>query len=261
MTEVNDEATNALIASMLAEDNHYTEYDAYHMGPDSEDDDWGGSKKKPKKGMQATAKRIRSQPITLIMYASTVLRIQRRIQGLVVLAGAAGRKSKGTKAAAAPAAAVAEEEFKPDTSGTEEPKDAPHEHELSATGRRKRKDTGTNRTQSRGWSEEEERLFSEALELHGRDWKAAAAHVGTRDARAFTSHAQKFFIKLAIADKPVPAKVAETGQGYTLSGKPLDPTSAAARAYGLKPEILQSTLQSTVDAVSSVPHRPACCRS
>ena len=51
MAEVNDEATNALIASMLAEDNHYTEYDAYNMGPDSEDDDWGGSKKKQKKGL------------------------------------------------------------------------------------------------------------------------------------------------------------------------------------------------------------------
>lgn len=38
----------------------------------------------------------------------------------------------------------------------------------------------------------------------------------------------------------MPAKVAETGSGYTLSGKPLDPTSAAARAYGLKPEILSS---------------------
>lgn len=51
MAEVNDEATNALIASMLAEDNHYTEYDVYNMGPDSEDDDWGGSKKKQKKGV------------------------------------------------------------------------------------------------------------------------------------------------------------------------------------------------------------------
>lgn len=51
MAEVNDEATNALIASMLAEDNHYTEYDAYNIGVDSEDDDWGGSKKKQKKGL------------------------------------------------------------------------------------------------------------------------------------------------------------------------------------------------------------------
>lgn len=32
----------------------------------------------------------------------------------------------------------------------------------------------------------------------------------------------------------MPAKVRESGEGYTLSGKPLDPNSAAARAYGLK---------------------------
>lgn len=51
MAEQNDEATNALIASMLAEDNHYTEYDAYNIAPDSEDDDWGGSKKKQKRGV------------------------------------------------------------------------------------------------------------------------------------------------------------------------------------------------------------------
>ena len=126
--------------------------------------------------------------------------------------------------------------------GSVDANDGSGDHELSATGRRKRKDTGTNRTQSRGWSEEEEKLFLEALDLHGRNWKAAAAHVGSRDARAFTSHAQKFFIKLAIAGKPVPAKVAESGPGYTLSGKPLDPTSSAARAYGLKPEILESKL-------------------
>ena len=50
MGETNDDATNALIASMLAEDSHYTEYDSYNVGVDSEDDDWGGGKRKPKKG-------------------------------------------------------------------------------------------------------------------------------------------------------------------------------------------------------------------
>lgn len=127
--------------------------------------------------------------------------------------------------------------------------DQNEQQELSATGRRKRKDSGTNRATSRGWSEEEEKLFLEALELHGRDWKAAAAHVRTRDARAFTSHAQKHFIKLAIAGKCVPAKVAESGPGYTLSGKPLDPTSAAAKAYGLKPDVLisKNALLNTTD--------------
>lgn len=165
-----------------------------------------------------------------------------------MLAGIQSRKSKGGKTAATAAAAAGSEDFQPDTKASADACDGPHDQEVSATGRRKRKDTGTNRAQSRGWSDEEEKLFLEALDLHGRDWKAAAAHVGTRDARAFTSHAQKFFIKLAIAGKPVPAKVAESGQGYTLSGKPLDPTSSAARAYGLKPEILESTFSLLVSS-------------
>ena len=84
------------------------------------------------------------------------------------------------------------------------------------------------------------RLSWQALDVHGRDWKAAAAYVGSRDARAFTSHAQKHFIKLCLAGKPLPPKVAETGLGYTLSGKPLDPNSAAAKAYGFKPDSLAS---------------------
>ena len=158
------------------------------------------------------------------------------------MVGAQSRRSKGGKMAAVAATAADTDEFTPELKDSTDANDGCGAQELSATGRRKRKDTGTNRTQSRGWSEEEEKLFLEALDLHGRNWKAAAAHVGTRDARAFTSHAQKFFIKLAIAGKPVPAKVAESGHGYTLSGKPLDPTSSAARAYGLKPEVLESEL-------------------
>lgn len=39
--------------------------------------------------------------------------------------------------------------------------------EISATGRRKRKDAGAVREKARSWSEDEERLFLEALELHG----------------------------------------------------------------------------------------------
>ena len=70
--------------------------------------------------------------------------------------------------------------------------------------------------------------------LYGRDWKKCAEHVGTRDARSFTSHAQKHFIKLCLQGKPLPAKVRETGDGYTLSGKPLDPNSSAAKQYGFK---------------------------
>ena len=113
---------------------------------------------------------------------------------------------------------------------------------LSATGRAKRKDTGTVRQKARPWTDEEETKFREALALHGRDWKACAAHVGTRDHRAFTSHAQKYFIRLCLQGKPLPRKVAESGEGYTLSGKPLDPNSAAAKQYGFKPDTLLPAL-------------------
>lgn len=51
--------------------------------------------------------------------------------------------------------------------------------ELTATGRRKRKDVGAKREgAAKGWTEEEERLFLEGLELFGREWHKAAAHVG-----------------------------------------------------------------------------------
>ena len=63
--------------------------------------------------------------------------------------------------------------------------------------------------------------------------------MSTRDARQIASHAQKFFIKLALTGQLLPSKVAESGCGYTLSGKPLDPESAAAKAYGFREGMLQ----------------------
>ncbi len=57
---------------------------------------------------------------------------------------------------------------------------------------------------------------------------------GSRRSRDVASHAQKYFIKLYKANEELPAKVRITGEGYTLSGKPLDPNSAAARAYGIQ---------------------------
>ena len=48
---------------------------------------------------------------------------------------------------------------------------------------------------------------------------------------------------MCIADKPLPQKVIETGQGdgmgYTLSGLLLDPNSSSAKSYGFKPEHLE----------------------
>lgn len=104
----------------------------------------------------------------------------------------------------------------------------------SATGRRKRKDTGATRTASRAWSDDEENRFKEALTLFGRDWKKCAEHIGTRDARAVASHTQKFLIKALLRGEELPDAMARSGKGYTLSGKPLDPNSSAARAYGLR---------------------------
>jgi hypothetical protein len=57
-----------------------------------------------------------------------------------------------------------------------------------------------------------------------------------RESRAIASHAQKHFIKMMLEGRELPPKVCESGRGYTLSGKPLDPNSAAARSYGVKPE-------------------------
>ncbi|KAL6778773.1 MYSM1 [Auxenochlorella protothecoides x Auxenochlorella symbiontica] len=113
---------------------------------------------------------------------------------------------------------------------------APDQHQLTASGRRKRKDTGKQRTTSRSWSSGEESLFLEALDLHGRDWKKCAEHLVTRDPRAVTSHAQKHFIKLLLRGEALPEAVAASGAGYTLSGRPLDPNCASARAYGLRPD-------------------------
>ena len=181
-----DEATNALIAKMLAEDEAYD--DVYGIGYDEESEEEWGRKKKKKRGGGGK--------------------------------GGSGGSAKRRK-----------------------PKEVDPNQEYTETGRKKRKDAGKARTAPRAWNEEEERLFREALRLYGRSWKECAAHVGTRDQRSFTSHAQKYFIKMCLQGKPLPRKVAESGEGYTLSGKPLDPNSAAARAYGFKPDTLDKLME------------------
>lgn len=125
------------------------------------------------------------------------------------------------------------------------------EDEVPARGRRRRKDSGQQRGRGRSWTAEEEALFREALELHGRDWKRCAEHIGTRDSKAVTSHAQKHFVKLCIQGKPVPEKVAETGRGYTLSGKLLDPDSTSAYAYGFRKETIRAMAPDQYSTVSA----------
>jgi protein MYSM1 len=89
-----------------------------------------------------------------------------------------------------------------------------------------------------GWTPAEEEGFLAGLETHGRNWKAIAADLGTRDSRAVASHAQKHFIRLCMSGTSLPVRVLESGAGYTLSGNLLDPNSAAAAAYGFSYDLL-----------------------
>ncbi|KAJ2804367.1 hypothetical protein H4R21_001668, partial [Coemansia helicoidea] len=99
------------------------------------------------------------------------------------------------------------------------------------------------------YTDDEERLFREGLEKYGRSWAQISEYVVTRDAKSIRSHAQKYLIKLFRDNAPLPAKVRESGDGYTLSGRPLDPNSAAARPY------LQHVMQ--LDPPPVKPPRPA----
>ncbi|KAI8910814.1 hypothetical protein EDD86DRAFT_203660 [Gorgonomyces haynaldii] len=87
------------------------------------------------------------------------------------------------------------------------------------------------------FSDLELELFKSGLDLYGRDWGMLVQHIKTRDANAIRSHCQKYFIKLFRDRVPLPPKVVESGPGYTLSGKDLDPESAAAKPYlrGMQP--------------------------
>jgi protein MYSM1 len=101
--------------------------------------------------------------------------------------------------------------------------------------RRVRRDKDVRReAPARAWTDDEEQLFAQGLAAHGRDWPRVAQVVGSRDGRAVASHAQKHFVRLCVRGVALPAKVAESGAGYTLSGKLLDPRSSSARAYGFR---------------------------
>jgi len=102
------------------------------------------------------------------------------------------------------------------------------------------------RKRPRPWSQEEEKLFLEGLEIFGRDWHQIAYHVQSRDTASIRSHAQKHFIRCWEIGEKLPDKILESGIGYTLSGKPLNPLSGAVLMYtGQRPR--NKRLQQEID--------------
>lgn len=48
------------------------------------------------------------------------------------------------------------------------------------------------------WTEDEHKLFLEALQQHGRAWRRIQEHIGSKTAVQIRSHAQKFFSKVSL---------------------------------------------------------------
>ncbi|CAO3703210.1 unnamed protein product [Rhizopus stolonifer] len=199
-----EEMSSALIAKLLAEDaishgnaNYYAEYSNdnqhYENMDDSYEDNSEDDFDPKKKGRINTKKEV----------------VKR------------GRKRKSPPPATVPVK-------KNDEKSVETTKEEEKIEEIPSKKPRKPVPEGYN---TGVYTELEEKNFTEGLELFGRDWIKLQAHVGTRDPNSIRSHAQKHFIKMYRDNIPLPEKVLLTGEGYTLSGKPLDPNSAAAKPY------------------------------
>ena len=85
----------------------------------------------------------------------------------------------------------------------------------------------------RRWTPKEKETFERGLELYGREWGMISKMDGinNRDVPSIRSHAQTYFLKLWFNSTPLPAKVQESGKGYSLSGKPLDVNGGAVSAF------------------------------
>lgn len=196
-----DDASSALIAKLLMQDQLGADYDPELFGAiaGEADDDYSpapGSKGRRRGSGGAPAKRGRK---------------------------AAEPKAPAPAAAPAPVAPSAPT-GDPEIDLAKKPQETPATGDPSADDKIARGGSGF-------YTDEEERKFLEGLSLFGRDWGRLSAHVGTRDRNSIRSHTQKYFLRLYRSGTPLPAKVLESGAGYTLSGKPLDPDSAAARPY------------------------------
>ena len=75
--------------------------------------------------------------------------------------------------------------------------------------------TNERKQRSGFWTFEERNAFEKALEKHGRDWKAISNEISSRTVNQIKIHAKNYFLHLLKRGKNLPAKVLETGQGYT----------------------------------------------
>ncbi|KAF7728178.1 hypothetical protein EC973_006572 [Apophysomyces ossiformis] len=238
-----EEMSSALIAKLLAEDaangndDYYAEYsndvkgyDPYH-GTDERDDSYEEESEDDYAPKRNGKGRGRGRPPKSNKNESST--------------GRRGRKRKivTTEESTQDASSAINTEKPAEEGQTTEPSPA-KSNEAKPVSKKPRKPVpeGYN---TGNYSEEEEKRFLEGLELFGRDWTKLQAHIATRDANSIRSHAQKHLIKLFRDGIPLPEKVRETGEGYTLSGKPLDPNSAAAKPYLMRMGMCTETPKTT----------------
>jgi SHAQKYF class myb-like DNA-binding protein len=78
------------------------------------------------------------------------------------------------------------------------------------------------------WTKDEQALFVEALEIHGKEWKLVAAAVGTRTVVQTRTHAQKYFQKLQ--KQRHPQSQSHSGDGASSNSKMSSSGVAASAA-------------------------------
>ncbi|KAF9563155.1 hypothetical protein EC968_004988 [Mortierella alpina] len=252
--EEEEEMSSALIAQLLAQEGggdqhgYYAEYNneaSYgSLGGDFSDDDDGDYRNdynyRPKSksrrgGSQQKKKAKRSAPATAPKAVSVAVTAPKASQKLNDNPSKTPETAISTAASGPELVAITSNtEAPPEQEPSKTPSEAaPLEVAASPIKAKKVKEVkeAPARFNTGVYSESEEKAFVEALDLFGRNWRSVEEHVQTRDSNSIRSHAQKHFIKLFRDNIPLPAKVLETGPGYTLSGNDLDPYSAAARPY------------------------------
>eukprot|EP01084_Bolivina_argentea_P074821 135699_1 len=103
------------------------------------------------------------------------------------------------------------------------------------------------------WRGIEQETFKNGLELYGRDWNKISQMDGiiNKSIHSIKAYAMRYFALLWRDNIPLPSKVKETGNGYTLNGSPLDPNSPIVQSILRKNNEIKSMMKS-VKSVKSV---------